>query len=579
MSQRISALALLALCLFLPVTAHATPPARGWDMTVTYDPIIPVYLCPTEVGSALGVDVDRFENNLVEATNTWFSEGGSHVRLAYFGRLPAGHLACTSFPQFTVVGDPGPVPEGSIVVTARIATPVCTSPFGGTCTCEPSMTQLWTHRPPLFLGPDPIRAARIVIAREDCTSGAPVQYPWEGAPGATYPRLDPTTAFVHELGHALGFVDDDSVPSVMNTARPYVSTPRRHLFREDVAGLRWQYGPLQSLPRHTSAALGSQVFVPPYGQPEPLTAPSLGQAACYRAGRPRRTPTSIFVANTDVGAGSAGTVQTYFTETTVTTAASIITHGESNLPPAVGCGAGSFLTAGPVLLAFVDPDGALVVLRSADGMAWTRSVLPPIPAVGTTPTVAFAPWNGAFVVVASGRDDDVRRFLVSYDGGATFAEDAQSVGQRTLGTVAFACVPSTQECVLIERSCSSCGWRRTRVQFANGGAGPLRLTSFFGPFGLEPRTFGHTLTVDSGNRLLLLSLNNRYSVGYERRLEVVEEIVGTSPMLPFYTPPFPDARIPISDSFTSATYDPGSNRWVVFYTHDPRYSSHLAVVP
>jgi hypothetical protein len=131
-----------------------------------------------------------------------------------------------------------------------------------------------------------IYAARIILAHgETCSTGGMKPYPWISS---RFPlsagEYDYWTALLHEFGHALGFVDDNSIPSVMNTPLPSYPTLRRHLFREDIARLRATYGPIRSRPLHTSTT-GPDVFGRPNYQPEPLTVFSVGQSACFN-----RTP-------------------------------------------------------------------------------------------------------------------------------------------------------------------------------------------------------------------------------------------------------------------------------------------------
>jgi hypothetical protein len=571
------ALALLALCL-VPARALGAPPARGWDPAAARGyPILRVYACTSELGAQLGVDTDFAQAEVVNATNEWFTGGGADIRLAYFGTLPAGHPACTDFGRRRA-GDPGPVPPGWIVVTAQPSMQRCGS-FLGPCVCVPSDTQIWTRRPPLTLGPAQIYAARVVLARGDgCMGPSATLYPWTTSPAAVYPAYDLGTTFVHEFGHALGFVDDDTVPSVMTSAPPVWTALRRHLFRDDVAGLRGTYGPLRSRPEHTTAALGSPVFLPPLYQTEPLTVASLGQAACAHrfSFLPGSSATLLLVANTEVDTGSTGTVSTYVTGGDVASASVYARHTPSNLPPAVACGGGTSL------LAIVDPDGRLAVRRSTDLMTWSGATLPTLPPTGVTPSLAFASWNGAFVMVVSDRDTDLRHLLVSRDGGVTFAEEATSPGGSFV-PVGFACVPSAQQCLMVDRGCSRCGSTRSAYQFdATTGRFLWAGTGYLLTF--DPGTFGLQLAVAGENRILMLTVRNQRRVDYVRWLDSAEETAGSSLLglgsgsLPFYTPdPTRDWHRPASDSLGAATFDSVANQWVVFYTLDARYSTETFI--
>jgi hypothetical protein len=157
-------------------------PLKSWDpATSTSYPILQVYSCMDQLKTHFPQTAEIIEHHAVAAMNEWFTSGGSDIRLVYKGALPASNQACTDFSP-RPVGDPGPVPPGSVVITA-VPEFRQRFPFGGGPMCLPTLTQIWS-RPrsyPSLMG-DMIYAARIIFARgETCSTGSLTPYPWSSS--------------------------------------------------------------------------------------------------------------------------------------------------------------------------------------------------------------------------------------------------------------------------------------------------------------------------------------------------------------------------------------------------------------
>lgn len=536
-------------------------PLPSWDpLTSNSYPIIRVYLCISQLNTQFPNSAWIIERHAIAAMNEWFTHGGSDIRLVYKGSLSASHAACTDM-------RPGrePMSSGSIVITA--VTELRHTFFPNIC--YPTSTQVWSRpRSAPYSSGDMIYAARIILASgESCSQRNWNAYPWPSGPydDLIVGEYDYWTALLHEFGHALGLPDDNLVPSVMNSPLPIYPTRIRHLFRKDITLLRQTYGPIRSLPRHTSST-GSNVFLPPLYQSEPLNVFTMGQSACFQPSPPF-IGKNYFIANTEVGQKVEGVVSTYITDSAASVNYVYEHHEESNLPPAVACGDGSYM------LVYVDPDGFVKAKWSSDVQTWFAVALPVGLQSGVTPTIAYVPWNHFFLLeVVNPRNGQIS-LLISRDGGASF------VLERTSGEsfmpIGLTCIQSTQECVAMISSLGTNFGRKSVSVFTNDG-------SLWGIYASLPSysSFGEAVasSYDIGEtKAIRLSIRNDFQYSYTRIVDSVQGNAGPSiqriEFLSYSIERTNDWRRPVSDSTPAALWDPLLGKWVVWYTYEARYSA------